>query len=494
MRIRSALILLVFLLVVSCVAAPAYATPSVIVRPAESYGSISGGDQGACGTNQAYMDSRVLPSDAVDSQKGFYHPSTGSCYGRAYYCPSTYVYVGQPFYFSYATWVYDTNHVVTSSSTCTYMPDPPPPPQCEIPKGNSVTLQLHDVMYPETTCYHKCLMNDAGIGFQISNTYYGDFVSTGELCSADSSTNGGSNSEVDPAYANSCSDGIQIEGFCYTAKPDDCPKGTVWGTYNGRGVCATKGKDDNSPKPAPDAPGTTGGQTPGANTGTCPASDLDCGIGSGSSPGYCDPSLDASCVADGGQDAGGKDTGTCPADQPDCGATSGSAPGKCDPKTDSACSPGSSVSGGTCTKETILPPSCSSKDETDCSVVISTWYSRCYASLIHDSKLDLPDVSHWGDMSKVGLSNCDTIAACNASFYDALKAAPVSQAFANFSTIIPSGGGECPPLSIDLSSMGWGTISSNIICDSLNGAAGTFLGSLFMLIYLVVAFRVFASS
>lgn len=90
-------------------------------------------------------------------------------------------------------------------------------------------------------------------------------------------------------------------------------------------------------------------------------------------------------------------------------------------------------------------------------------------------------------------SSPTSVAEAHSKFWSDIKSAPIYSAMENIATIIPSGGGECPKLVMDLHDIGWGIIESNFHCDLVEIVRPYFQA--FMLAYFaIVCFRVLAGA
>jgi len=87
----------------------------------------------------------------------------------------------------------------------------------------------------------------------------------------------------------------------------------------------------------------------------------------------------------------------------------------------------------------------------------------------------------------------DTFAEANENFYGRVNSSTLVSSFAQFKNIIPSGGGSCPPLTIDLAAAIGEVISTTIICDMVV-TIKPILSPVMLLFWTIVAFRQFASA
>jgi hypothetical protein len=90
-------------------------------------------------------------------------------------------------------------------------------------------------------------------------------------------------------------------------------------------------------------------------------------------------------------------------------------------------------------------------------------------------------------------SNPTSIAEAHTKFWSDMKSSPIYSSMENIATIIPSTGGQCQKLIIDLREVGWGLIESNFHCELAESVRPFFQA--FMLAYFtVVGFRIFAGA
>lgn len=90
-------------------------------------------------------------------------------------------------------------------------------------------------------------------------------------------------------------------------------------------------------------------------------------------------------------------------------------------------------------------------------------------------------------------SSPTSIAESHSKFWNDMRSAPIYSAMENIATIIPSGGGACPALEIDLTDVGWGYIESNFHCDLVEVVRPYFQACM-LAYFAIVCFRIFAGA
>lgn len=86
-----------------------------------------------------------------------------------------------------------------------------------------------------------------------------------------------------------------------------------------------------------------------------------------------------------------------------------------------------------------------------------------------------------------------SIAEAHTKFWNDLRSSPIYSAMENVATVVPSGGGACPALEIDLTSVGWGYIASNFHCDLVE-IIRPYFQALMLAYFLIVCFRIVAGA
>lgn len=92
------------------------------------------------------------------------------------------------------------------------------------------------------------------------------------------------------------------------------------------------------------------------------------------------------------------------------------------------------------------------------------------------------------------VNNSATFSEASNSFMTGLYSTPIVQSFSAVSNVIPSGGGSCPVLSIDLTATPIGqTVSTDIHCTLFLGIASE-LAAICLVVYSIMGFRIVVSS
>ncbi len=91
-----------------------------------------------------------------------------------------------------------------------------------------------------------------------------------------------------------------------------------------------------------------------------------------------------------------------------------------------------------------------------------------------------------------GPQACTTADQCLSNAFTRLQAAPIIASIANVPQMI-AGSGSCPVISIDLSSVRWGVITSDVMCQIGDRISGP-LSTAMLAVWIIVGIRIFASA